>query len=49
MNKTMTIARTTISVLSLAVSVVQIVDFGMSFYHRVQKPKRVTGFNATSD
>ena len=42
MNKTMTIARTTISVLSLAVSVIQIVDFGMSFYHRVHNYLRET-------
>ena len=48
-SKTFRFISGTVSVLSLIVSVVQIIDFGVDFYEKkIQKPKKVAGFGAAA-
>ncbi len=46
MNKAFIIVSHTVGVLSFIVSLVQICEYGMDFYKKVKKPKRVQGFSS---
>ena len=46
--KLLSIGKGAMTTLSLIVSVINLVDFGVDMYRKYQKPKIVTGFKSTS-
>ena len=46
--KLLSIGKGTMTALSLIVSVITIIDFGVGMARKYQKPKTVTGFTATA-